>query len=296
MENFLQNIPVLRDPRVAFSLGIVVLAYIIRLMIGRVLAHRVRDVRNRFIWKQTINYAIALLAFGIIIRIWVEWFQSVLTVLSLIAAAITIISKELILNFFAHGVILWRGLFEVGHRIKMGNQMGEVLDIGPLYFTIGEISLESESFTGSTSKIPNMLVLTMSVTNFTRGHPLVWHEISVEITSDSNWKKMREICESVVSNYQMHLDPSKKKEIRSSPKELLLSDSSPLVYMRIKPTGIQFILRFIGKHFQKMKLEDEIWTAILQKLGNEKDVFLLGRSIMETSPTIESQTENSPKG
>ena len=98
--------------------------FLIKLLMNSMINRKIKELRNRYIWRQTGSYVTLILGMTAVVTIWFEWFRSILTILTLVAAAITIVSKELLLNFMAYGVIVWRGLFSIGDRIQVGQYAG----------------------------------------------------------------------------------------------------------------------------------------------------------------------------
>ncbi|MFW5973563.1 MAG: mechanosensitive ion channel domain-containing protein, partial [Bacteroidota bacterium] len=124
------------DGKVVGTVVVLAAFYLLRHIAYRIINERVEKLNRRYAWRQTVSYAIYLLVLLIIVRLWFAWFQSVWTLLSLVAAALVIISKELLLNVVASGVIAWRQLFEIGDRIQIADRAGDVIETGLMYFSV----------------------------------------------------------------------------------------------------------------------------------------------------------------
>ena len=109
----------LHEPKAKFlhSLAIIILLYFIRTLIVKLLIKRIEDVRNRYRWKEAIDYLSIVMGLMLLGHIWIEGIKSILTFLALISAGLTIVLKEIILNLASWIIILWRRLFNVGDRI-----------------------------------------------------------------------------------------------------------------------------------------------------------------------------------
>ncbi len=222
-----------------------------------------------------------ILALGVIIvvRLWFEWFQSILTVLSLIAAALTIVSKELILNFMAYGIIIWRGLFNVGDRIQIGQHVGDVTEIGPSYFSVAEIGnwISSDEPTGRILKIPNSRALTDPVANYARGLSLIWNEISVEITINSDLERAHNILTAIGRKHTHQLREAEKNSVRTSTEEIMFTSTEPDVFSRIKDGKLTLSLRYLCKFHKRKATEQAVWDAILHQFTSANNITLLAK-------------------
>ena len=168
----------------------------------RIIRRKVEDQTVKLVWTQIANLSIGLVLLLILSWIWLEGVGSILALLTLIAAAMTIVHKELILNFTSWSIIAWRGLFKLNDHIEISSNIGEVVDIGPIYFTIQEATGVDTGLrpTGRTIRIPNALVLTQAVVNYSDQH-VRWSETSFGVPLDSDWKKARKIIEDVIAKH-----------------------------------------------------------------------------------------------
>ncbi len=212
----------------------------------------------------------AIAAFGIaLIFIWLEGVGPVLTALTIVAAALTIVAKEMILNFLGSFVIFWRELFAIGDRVQVGDHIGDVIDKGLLYFTLlesGRVQSTGHS-TGRLIKIPNSLAHTMPIINATRGAGYVWNEIPISITRDSDWEKGRELLLEIANDF-LKFDSIDLEKVKESfkRKKIYFNRLTPKVYTSIGSTGIKLTLRYICSSRMIRESEDFITTHFLHVL------------------------------
>lgn len=120
-----------------------------------------RVIRKRFM------YVMLVIDIFILAKIWVEGFTHLLTVLSLVAAGLVVANKECIMNLIAGLIINWRDLFVEGDFIQIQSFSGYVSSIGFMYFKLYEtVSIDQKQATGRTVKIPNSLIMTSPLVNF----------------------------------------------------------------------------------------------------------------------------------
>lgn len=123
-----------------------------------------RTAKDRGRLRSRIAYVAVCLLAVVLVQIWVQGFTHVLTMLSLVAAGLVVSNKETIMNLVGWLIINWRGIFTEGDNIRIGEYVGLVHGIRPLYFELYETDgLDSLQATGRLIKIPNAQVITSIV-------------------------------------------------------------------------------------------------------------------------------------
>lgn len=251
---------------------LVVVLYLLRLLAYRLITRHVEKINRRYAWRQSVNYVIYALALLLVVRLWFAWFQSVWTLLSLVAAALVIISKELLLNLVASGVILWRQLFEIGDRVQVGDRCGDVIDTGPIYFSLAEVGAEEP--TGRIIKVPNSMVLTQPVTNYTGRAALLWHEITLDLKADSSWEQARRIATEVAEAHTYVFTPEELADLRNTREEIIFTKTTPSVYVRVREGKMAVTIRYLCKFHKRRTTEQQIWEDLLARFAAVPDVHL----------------------
>lgn len=263
--------------RVLESILVALLLLGLRAGIMHFVGNRVKEVRSRLAWRQTVTFTLLFVGTLLLIRIWFVWFQSIITLLSVVAAAIVIVSKELIANFTSSAVIMWRGLFEVGDRIEIGKTTGDVIEIGLFYITLAEIdpSYAGGEVTGRTVKIPNSTVLNTNIANFSRGLDLLWHEATISVALDKNWQHAKHIAEEVVAEHATHITEAQRRKLLKSSNEIMYTGPSSLVYLKLAGDKVELTLRYLCKIQKRRGTEDLIWSDLLARFVQAGDILPL---------------------
>jgi len=204
-----------------------------------------------------------------LIFIWFESIGPVITFLSIVAAALTLVAKELILNFIGSFVIFWRELFAIGDRVRVGDMAGDVIDKGVLYFTLletGEYGLAGHS-TGRLIKVPNSLTLTQPVINATRGAGYVWNEIALAVTRDSDRAAARNLLLDAVNKYygDESVDLERVRRIFEQ-RRVFFKELSPRVYLDVTTGGYLLTLRYLCRSRLARESRDVIITRFVEGL------------------------------
>ena len=271
----------LSDPYAAKAVQSLVLALAVWVLVRIALSVSEKRGKRTSEAPFIIKYA-ALFFLGIaLVFIWLEGVGPVLTALTIVAAALTIVSKELILNFMGSFVIFWRELFAIGDRVQVGASSGDVIDKGLFFFTLletGQTGLSGHS-TGRLIKVPNALVLTLPVINATRGAGYVWNEVGLAVSADSDWEAAKKLLLDAVAAYYAdeHVDLVRIKEVFEK-KRVFFKKLTPRVYMDVTTGGFLLTLRYLCRSRLTRESRDAIVTRFV------RDMEAAGVRLAETQP------------
>ena len=174
--------------KIIASLIIALVLRIVYFLIIKVVRRRTENVRIRYSWRKTLGYIIIILGIFLIGRIWFTGFHSIATYLGLLSAGIAIALKDVVSNFAGWIFIISRRPFSAGDRIQIGEYCGDVIDIRIFQFTLLEIGnwVNADQSTGRIIHVPNGMVLSEMLANYSKGFHYIWNEIPITITFESN--------------------------------------------------------------------------------------------------------------
>ncbi|MBF0288566.1 MAG: mechanosensitive ion channel [SAR324 cluster bacterium] len=282
MSDILKWSPFIADnsPRVIGSIVLLILLWLCYSLIHLLWIRRLQDPNLRYNWRQGINYTTLLLAIILVGRLWMQGLQPILTFLGIIAAALTITQKELIMNLVGGWFIIWRGLFKVGDRIEIGDHKGDVVANGLFYFTILEVGrrVDPDQSSGCLIKVPNNQVLIKSMVNHTRSFPYIWRETRVVVTPDSAYRDAEKILLDIAEKHTQTIKEAANEQLKNIEDEVIIYHTlNPKVYIQPKmdkPAGICLTLRFLGEPRSCRDLENEIWDETLKMFDQREDIWI----------------------
>jgi small-conductance mechanosensitive channel len=264
--------------KILLSLLIIFLAIIIRWVAVAVLSKRLADVKEKYYWIRAAKYSIGALNIILLFFVWGSEFQSLATFIGLISAALTIALKDLFINMAGWIFIIVRKPFQLGDRIQVGEHRGDVIDVRVFQFTINEIGnwVDADQSTGRIIHIPNGKVFTEPQANFSQGFSHIWHEINVLITFESNWQKAKEILTEIVNAHASALSKEAKKTLIEASKKYMIiyNQLTPIVYTKVKDSGVQLSMRFLITPQRRRGAEEAIWEDLLKALAKNEDINL----------------------
>lgn len=237
---------------------------------------RTDDVRARYRWQKTSLYVTVPIGILIVGRIWFEGFSSIATFLGLLSAGLAIALKDLLINLAGWGFILWRRPFEVGDRLQIGEQAGDVIDLRIFQFTLLEIGnwVHADQSTGRIIHVPNGVVFTQPLANYTRGFQYIWNELPVLITFESNWRKAKELLLGIAERHGTHLTEDAARRVREVSRRFMIfySHLTPTVYTSVGDSGVLLTLRYLCDARQRRGSAQAIWEEILDAFSRCEDI------------------------
>ena len=232
--------------------------------------------RVRSMWK-LITYAVWILILSVIIFDMIGETSNIVLYIGLIGAALTFVMQQPLLNIVGWALISYRRVYRIGDRVSIGGAKGYVLDVTTMYTELREFGdwMRGDTFTGRIVTVPNSLVLSSPIFNYTKDFPFVWDEIANLVTYESDIevakKYMIESAKAVVGslmeqNYERY---KRKIEIRDL-HQLLLKE--PELRMELADSGVNiFVLYFCPVELRR-KIKSDITELIWRKFMADSNV------------------------
>lgn len=228
--------------------------------------------------KRFYFFYIALYLIVIIIQ-WSESRIDVTLYIGFISAGVAFALREVFVSMVAWLVILTQKPFEVGDRINVNGQTGDIIDLKLFHFVIMEISDKDlgEQSTGKVAHIPNNYIFLHKITNANKGFKYIWNEILVRITLDSDFEKAKEILLDIANKHALHIVGEVKEELVEASKKYMLqyNNLTPIVYTHVKEGHIYLTMRYLCEVRQARTTENQIWTEILLTCKNNDQITII---------------------
>ena len=231
--------------------------------------------------KKMASIFIKLLFFIVVIPIWMDDSKDIFTFLGLFSAGLAFAFKDVLGNFFGWIIISTQKPFEIGDRIKIGDSIGDVVEVDWFYTTIIEV-VESNSntygqSTGRLTHIPNIKILTEHLINETNSFPFTWHEIDIVVDSTSNWEKAKKIIMTVADDILGNIESEAKESLNIASKTLPIyyENLSHTIYTSLENGRIVLSLRFICKARNFRNLNHILTENILTESFKHEDIHFV---------------------
>jgi small-conductance mechanosensitive channel len=258
------------------SIVIIVVIWIIRLFVQRLVWKQTKNVKARYNWRRSLSISFSLVSIIMIGAVWLPAFEQFGAFLGLFTAGLAIALKDPLTNLAGWFFIVFRKPFIVGDRIQIGNHAGDVIDIRLFQFSILEIGnwVEADQSTGRIIHLPNGKVFMEAQANFSTGFNYIWNEIQVRITFESNWEKAKSILQDIAQNHAEKLSSTAEKEIFEASKNFMIyyKHTSPIVYTKVKEFGVLLTIRYLCNPRQRRSSENGIWEDIIARFKSQRDI------------------------
>ena len=222
------------------------------------------------------RYTVTILVFVLLAAVWIQGFKDIATYISIVSAGLVIALQDTVSNVAGFLFILWRKPFKVGDRIEINNIAGDVVDIRAFQFTVVEIRnwVDADQSTGRIVHIPNRLVMSEAVANFTTGFEYIWHEVPVLVTFESNWRDAKDILNKIAAEHCERFTPEAERQIRSASQRYMIiaGKLTPIVWTTVRDCGVLLTLRFLTQARHRRGTEQTIWEAILDQFALRQDI------------------------
>ncbi|MCF6765793.1 mechanosensitive ion channel family protein [Thiotrichales bacterium 19S3-7] len=264
---------------------LIIVLMLLYFMIHALLIRPVIDAKRHKRKRVRLLYTLVIIAIILLAKIWVNGFVSFLAILSLVSAALVITNKELIMNAIGSLIINWRSLFIEGDYIQIGEYNGFVAELGPLFFKLYEASKGSTTrASGKVIKIPNGLVMTLPVLNYSRKRNVIEYTQKWLFNPTNNINRIKDFLSSetqeILNQYYKN-DTRYTSEYIKMRSKLLAQTINLTVYVDTqlifeeRHSGISVSVHYYCFPTDYEHLKALITERIFERLKHESDIDLL---------------------
>jgi small-conductance mechanosensitive channel len=124
--------------------------------------------------------------------------------------------------------------------------------------------------------VPNGLLFTQQLANYTEGFSHIWEDLPVLITFESDYNKAEEILRRVLAENCPDVEATAGKTIRETARRyrIRVGALTPTVYLSVKDSGVLLTARYLTESRSRRGTAQEIWRAILDSFGAEPSIEL----------------------
>ena len=281
-------------------LPLTILYLLFRIAFEVVVAKRIRESKTRYSFRKTVSILYLVVSVAIMIRIWVEDAHMLTVSYGLIGAGVAVALQDFFKNF-AGGIVLFvTGIYRVGDRIEINSKYGDVIDIRMLYTTLMEMKewVAGDQATGRLSIIPNGMVLSSTINNYTKDNNFIWDELAIPITYDSDWKEAVTKILGIVKEGTGKIADQAEKEISGLGEKYYLFKRTvqPEIFFTLTDNWITFNIRYISDVKERRSLHNALTQMILSEIQRSGNIKMASTTLDITSfPELKlvSDTEDS---
>lgn len=276
--------------RLLVTFGVIIAVFILRLIVLRIVRQRVDDTEIWYRTQKVSSYGGTVI---VVIVSTLVWFQvsNIGAWIGVVSAGIAIALADILRNFAGWGYILLRRPFKVGDRVEIDGRAGDVVDVRSQRFSMLEIKnwVDADQSTGRIIQIPNGLLFSKPLANYTQGFPFIWHEIPMLVTFESDWKRAEQLMQEALDEHAPSMASEEaRRSIRDAGTEYQIryTHLTPTTYIAVRDSGVVVTGRVIIPVRSRRHIDTMIWRSVLERLDAEPSVELAYPTVRTYLPDL----------
>lgn len=192
-----------------FTVGMIIVFYIIYKLLSSLvffLTHNPENHEDQKNYKKLLSLLFAILIIVFVAMRYIDDIMYIITFLSVIAAALTLATREIILNIAGAIYIFFTSIVKVGDRVMVQfetkHTIGDIIDISLVKMKLNEIedytNIKEIKNVGRTIYIPNSYIFTKVFYNYSlKKNGLITDLIEFEFDVNNNFEEVEQITQEV---------------------------------------------------------------------------------------------------
>lgn len=262
------------------------------------LASRVLDsvthARTRYSLKRFVRAILVIIGFVLVISLFIRQTTILIASVGLLSAGLSFSLRDPITSIFEYFVIMIFKPVKVGDRVKVQNEEGDIIDINAFFITLMEIKqwTDGDLYTGRIVEVPNNILMSSELINFSKGFNFLWDNITIPIYYDENWKEVIDIARGVAHDVTERFFEQAREEYEALKKNYLIERGTfePQVFVSFTDNYIKLNLRYMTELWSRKRTESEISSRILEEFGRR------GIEVASSSIVVQNRNAAVPEG
>lgn len=265
------------------SLIVVLFVYSLKFIIDNWIASKIFEKRAQFSFRRFIDVISAIALALVLLSIWVEDPTTLIVSSGILGAGIAIALQDLFRNLAGGLLAMFSKVYKIGDRIEVDGNYGDVLNVGLFNTTMMEIKewIDGDQATGRICVIPNGVVLSGIIHNYSKEFNYIWDEIIVPITYDSNWKVAYDKLSKVVQKQTKQITTEAKNSLKGLGSKYYLTARKvdPSIFITLTDNWIEFKVRYITEIKNRRAVSTKISRLILEEIEKTSDVNIASSTL-----------------
>jgi small-conductance mechanosensitive channel len=262
--------------KLLLSLLILVITLVAHWALRNLLRKRVSEPTHIHTLSMLIRNTLYVASGIVILFVWFGSGSNLTVAMGILGAGIAFASQEVIGSFAGYVNIVTGNLYHIGDRVRIGDVMGDVLDISILRTTVMEIGewVRADQYTGRIVTVANRFVFSAPVFNYTQHWRYLWDEIMIPVTYASDWQRAGEIMLERGKSYTSHLQEQAQAKIDQLAERYPLYDTTvaPTLYAVMTDNWIELTLRYVVDAHERRGVKARLHQELLQRFEAEPNI------------------------
>lgn len=268
--------------KAVLSIVVLAVALVVNRTLSGVLTRQEHEGRRTDTLRMVLRNSVFFLAATLMVFIWLG-FGNFAVFMGILGAGIAFASQEVIGSFAGYLNIVTGNLYHIGDRVRIGEVVGDVLDITLLRTTLMEIGewVKADQYTGRIVSVANRMVFASPVLNYTQHWPYLWDEITIPITYDSDWRHAGQLMLDHGQEYSAHLVPDADAGLQSMAERYPVHDTTtePELYVVMTDNWIEMTLRYVVQARERRAVQGQLHRELLQRFEAEAGITVASATV-----------------
>jgi len=270
------NLSQITEGKLIVSTVSILILFVFRAIVLRAVEARIENEDSIYSWRKFSWYVFVFLSFILVGRVWYTGVGDLVTFFGFFIAGLVVVLSQPISSIAGWAYIVIRRPYNVGDRIRLGNISGDVADIRLFTTIVAEVDGHDGASmpTGRLVHIPNKVVMEEPLFNSSKGLGLLWNELGVEVTFESDWKTAKHLLIEIVDKESQGMESKARSQLKKLYREykIKLGSLQPEVFTSVRESGIHLTLRYLVEISDRRQSEERLWEAILTAFEAETGI------------------------
>ncbi len=134
--------------------------------------------------------------------------------------------------------------------------------------------VDADQSTGRILHIPNGMIFTHVLANYTKASDYIWNEIPVLVTFESDWKKAKQILKDIVDAHSKEMVTTAEESFRKAGNRYMLQYGAltSTVYTSVKESGVLLTIRYLCEPRKRRDSTQFVWEGMLNAFAEHADI------------------------
>ncbi len=240
----------------------------------------IQDARRRYQFLLLRRIVLWFLVIVIITVTFASELGSLATFAGLLTAGVAVALQNVILSVAGYFFLIGKYGVRVGDRVQIAGVTGDVIDIGLVRIHLMELG-EGAKPTGRAVVFSNAVVFQANAGMFkpVPGTKFVWHEITLSLPSDSDYRRVEErmlsAVKSVFADYKDRMQHEHTR-MENALNGYTVDNLDPESRLKLTPTGVNVVIRYPVELDQASEIDDRIARKVIAASDHEGEVKISG--------------------
>jgi small-conductance mechanosensitive channel len=269
--------------QIVYSLIVIVALYTTKHLLDRWVASRILAKKAQFSFRRVIDIISTIIVFIALLMIWVEDPTILVVSTGILGAGLAIALQDVFRNLAGGILTMVTNIYRIGDRIEVNGKHGDVLGIGLFNTTLLEIMewINGDQATGRICIIPNSVVLSGTVHNYTKEFNFIWDEITIPLTYESDWQQAHDKISVILQKETQKITAQADEALKKLGQRYYLTrrQAEPSIFIVLTDNWIEFNIRYVTDVATRRAVATRISRLILEEIQKSENIHIASTTL-----------------